>query len=421
MKKILIILTIFSQITFAQYFWESYGNMQRPVAGGDVWQDSDNLYIVGGKSDSLQKEVNWVQSFNVETQTWNLDSMRTARYGLVVQSYNNLAYFFGGIQDENKSITDIERWGTDQTYNSVFDSNINFNRIFSTGQIVGNNFYIIGGNPLPGTSSDTLAYIVEYNLEQSKITYRLDTLFTNEDFPEQQMSEVIDDDISIFGGVINGISQDIYKFNTVSHTYEKLPIKLLEPRAGGRAVKGNVPNSIYIIGGYNENSTALKSVEYFYKSDDQYFIQPNLPIQEARYNFMAANFNNSIYIMGGYDEEGKVISSIEMLSGEAATSIESKSNTQIPAKFELKQNYPNPFNPTTTIEYTIPEVDVNFRAVELNVYDILGNKITELVNEAKPSGTYSVKFNASKYPSGVYYYQINCGSFVQTKKMILLK
>jgi Secretion system C-terminal sorting domain len=94
----------------------------------------------------------------------------------------------------------------------------------------------------------------------------------------------------------------------------------------------------------------------------------------------------------------------------------------IPEEFSLSQNYPNPFNPTTTIKFTIPSVGTQrAMSVQLKVYDILGNEITTLVNEEKSPGIYEVEFDAAGLPSGIYFYQLHAGSFVQTKKMILLK
>ena len=91
---------------------------------------------------------------------------------------------------------------------------------------------------------------------------------------------------------------------------------------------------------------------------------------------------------------------------------------QKPGKFYLEQNYPNPFNPSTTINYSIP--NTNF--VTIKVYDVLGREVLTLVNENKSAGNYSVQFNASsKFPSGVYLYRMQAGSFVATKKLILLK
>ena len=92
-----------------------------------------------------------------------------------------------------------------------------------------------------------------------------------------------------------------------------------------------------------------------------------------------------------------------------------------PTKFELAQNYPNPFNPTTTINYAIPKVSESGVAVQLKVYDALGREVATLVNGKQTAGEYSVKFDASKMTSGIYFYTLRAGNFVQTRKMILMK
>jgi len=92
-------------------------------------------------------------------------------------------------------------------------------------------------------------------------------------------------------------------------------------------------------------------------------------------------------------------------------------NQNIPGAFILHQNYPNPFNPTTTIKYQIPEISF----VTIIVYDVLGSEVATLVNEEKPVGNYEVEFNAASLPSGIYFYRLQAGSFVETKKMVLMK
>lgn len=94
----------------------------------------------------------------------------------------------------------------------------------------------------------------------------------------------------------------------------------------------------------------------------------------------------------------------------------SNQNT-IPEKFNLRQNYPNPFNPTTKIEFNIPKVS----QTKLIVYDVLGKEVVTLVNERLNAGSYEVDWNASGYPSGVYFYKLQTDNFVDTKKMILMK
>ena len=92
-------------------------------------------------------------------------------------------------------------------------------------------------------------------------------------------------------------------------------------------------------------------------------------------------------------------------------------NPTIASNFSLKQNYPNPFNPTTVISFDISQRSY----VKLVVYDVLGREVKTLVDEEKSPGRYSVTFNASNLPSGVYFYRITAGSFVQTKKLMLVK
>ena len=90
---------------------------------------------------------------------------------------------------------------------------------------------------------------------------------------------------------------------------------------------------------------------------------------------------------------------------------------QIPESFNLYQNYPNPFNPTTKIEFDLPKAE----NVSLKVYDVLGKEVAVLVNKFMRAGNHSVEFDASKFTSGIYFYELNAGSFHHMKKMILLK
>jgi len=86
-------------------------------------------------------------------------------------------------------------------------------------------------------------------------------------------------------------------------------------------------------------------------------------------------------------------------------------------RFKLLQNYPNPFNPSTVIGYQLPVTGF----VSLKVYDVLGNEVATLVNEEKPAGSYEVDFSARGLSSGIYFYSLQAGSFIQTKKLILIK
>ncbi len=88
-----------------------------------------------------------------------------------------------------------------------------------------------------------------------------------------------------------------------------------------------------------------------------------------------------------------------------------------PTVFGLDQNYPNPFNPTTTIRYELPSTSM----VRLSVFDLLGQEVATLVNERKDAGTYQVRFDGSALPSGIYFYRLAAGDFVQTRRLALVK
>ncbi len=91
--------------------------------------------------------------------------------------------------------------------------------------------------------------------------------------------------------------------------------------------------------------------------------------------------------------------------------------TKLPSEFKLEQNYPNPFNPQTSIKYSLGSAG----KVVLIVYDILGKKVTELVNETKKAGVYDIIFDGSKYASGLYFYRLQSGDFIQSRKMLLVR
>lgn len=90
---------------------------------------------------------------------------------------------------------------------------------------------------------------------------------------------------------------------------------------------------------------------------------------------------------------------------------------ELPSNFRLFQNYPNPFNPITQIRYTLPKSD----RVRLKVFDLKGNKIAQLQDQLMSAGSYSVTFNASSLPSGVYVYTLETTKEFLTKKMTLIK
>jgi len=88
-----------------------------------------------------------------------------------------------------------------------------------------------------------------------------------------------------------------------------------------------------------------------------------------------------------------------------------------PLEFALNQNYPNPFNPSTTITFLIPRSG----EVSLRIFNLLGEEVTTLVTGIREAGTHTVQWDATGQPSGVYFYRLRAGEFVETRKLVLLR
>jgi hypothetical protein len=116
---------------------------------------------------------------------------------------------------------------------------------------------------------------------------------------------------------------------------------------------------------------------------------------------------------GGYSVVGSVY---RRPLSEMLTRVENKSKQTL-STFFLNQNYPNPFNPSTTISFTIPSRSL----VTLKVFDLLGKEVTTIFSKEISAGNHSTQWNASNIASGVYFYRLQSGSFVDIKKLLLLR
>jgi photosystem II stability/assembly factor-like uncharacterized protein len=126
----------------------------------------------------------------------------------------------------------------------------------------------------------------------------------------------------------------------------------------------------------------------------------------------AVDFEDSLYIYSNDPIDSLVVI---LLRGDHIVDVHHGGG--IPGSVTLLQNHPNPFNPQTEIRFDVAET----RWVALRVFDILGRELETLAEGLKPPGSYSVRWNAAKYPSGVYFYRLNAGGYSETKKMILLR
>ncbi len=110
------------------------------------------------------------------------------------------------------------------------------------------------------------------------------------------------------------------------------------------------------------------------------------------------------------------LSLLSVILGKNYATMHVTQNNAMPKEFMVYQNYPNPFNPTTKVKYDIPKEGF----ITIKIYDIIGREIYS-ANEFKLPGRYEMTFDGSKYASGIYFYRIQAGDFVHSKKMLLIK
>jgi hypothetical protein len=171
---------------------------------------------------------------------------------------------------------------------------------------------------------------------------------------------------------------------------------------------------IYAIGG-DRQTPIVRSVEEYDPNSDTWNVIDSIPFVKILHT--ASVFENKIYLISGSTTSVcDLTPTYAVYSFDIPVGVETQDNI-VPEYFVLYQNYPNPFNPSTKIKYSVPQSS----NVVIKVFDVLGNEISTLVNEEIVAGSYEVKFNASELASGIYFYKLNAGSFVEIKKMMLLK
>jgi hypothetical protein len=244
-------------------------------------------------------------------------------------------------------------------------------------------------------------------------------------------------------------AQKLFRINlnnhtsTTLHTFSDVPAGVSYEESNNRIIVLVLVNNAPILA-YNLTSGYIDTVRHTNIND------PDAICRDATSNYYITSFVENIVYRFGYDFSSgpEIISTghggpsgigynghdnILGVTNYNFNSIDfiqlEPSNTELEKNIELKdyilfQNYPNPFNPSTKIKYQIPDLPAGRQGlsfVSLKVYDVLGNEVFTLVNEEKPTGKHEVDFDASALTSGVYYYKIQAGNYVETKKMVLIK
>jgi hypothetical protein len=222
-------------------------------------------------------------------------------------------------------------------------------------------------------------------------------------------------------------------WTTYNGTLSSEEYEVLSPN-GGEALEAG---EIYNISWWSNQLAPWLTIEFSPDSGETWsIVADSVWTTNNEYNWQVPNISseNCLIRIGNYPCKFDLSDSVFKINYPVSI----KTDKRLPTVFSLEQNYPNPFNPTTKIKFTIPTLPTGQagsplnpspyqgegqreRLITLKVYDVLGSEIATLVNEEKPPGSYELEFNATELTSGIYFYQLKAGSFIQTKKLVLMK
>jgi Secretion system C-terminal sorting domain len=163
----------------------------------------------------------------------------------------------------------------------------------------------------------------------------------------------------------------------------------------------------------DEAETVIQNNDCDLSNCDEVLNSVNSEIGKA---LLESKQDNYVYIYNHFTNAWKFAENI-LGANLKKESSDNSTEVLIPSKYDLSQNYPNPFNPSTTINYQLPENN----HVTLQIYDIIGNLVTTLLDQDMEAGYHSTTWNAGNFASGVYFYRLVSGTFVSTKKLLLMK
>jgi hypothetical protein len=311
----------------------------------------------GGIAKTTNDGINWI---NEGFYDWAVYAILAETPNIVASTYQHDIWF-----KENPA-------GNNWYQSNIYDG-------FNVYALAGKDSIILAGIPTSGVYRSTnagVSFITTLNYSQS-------------------IGSIVMSGNYAFAGTSTGIFKSTDKGVTWTNT------SFAFPNVNGLAISGN-----YVFAGTEKNGIFIS--------------------QDLGSTWININGNlgkrisvNKLFISGNDLYAATYTNSVLKAPISSLVGITEPSVTSLPEEYNLSQNYPNPFNPVTTFTYDIKTSGF----ITLKVYDILGNEIAELVNEKKNAGRYSVVFDAGKYnlSSGVYFYKLITGEFVDTKRMMLIK
>ncbi len=390
MKKIFLAV-ILSAIFSIKIYSQLVSDLPIPIAfaSAEVWGDS--IYFIGGSNNYSGTEL-YKRIYKYNGTSWlYYDSIPFSHvWGIESAIKGDTIYLFGGWSNGAQKLYSY-RIST-KTFNSLSNGpNVFYNYGHSLEYYNGVLYAFFNG------------YVGKYNI-QTNTWSQGSTLSTS----ASNLSSTIYNGEIYLSGWTNG---KFYKYNPTNDQWTEL--QSLPTFVSGASLRA-IDNKIYLVGGSSSFSAgSFQTILSFDPVTNQWTTDSRI-ISSKRAYMEDIIYKNKFYILGGMDENSNAVKTVEYIMDKTT---DVRQDYKIPYEFSLEQNFPNPFNPSTKISWQSPVAGHQ----TLKVYDVLGNEVAALVDEYREAGRYEATFDASKLSSGIYFYKFQTGSFIQSKKMTLLK
>ncbi|NCS89455.1 MAG: T9SS type A sorting domain-containing protein [Ignavibacteria bacterium] len=401
-----------------------YGSVDKNTEGTNIIETVDGNYIACGvvftpEPHSIGPSDIILTKFNINGDTlwWKTYNVNESNIDLSndLLEHNNSIYVVGRNADKGLMLK------TDEYGNIVFNKKFSFGSAYtefnSLKMIDDNNLFLFGSE---GSFVSVDRVFSKYIICKTNLSGdSLSSVFFGDDscevFPNNMIKTL--DGNFVFSGYTYNVSTQSYGEYLLLSMYNKNEEMIWEKRI--ESTPGKVAatyDSGIVFYGRNQNGITLTKLN----TEGNILWSREIPFPNASevYGEDIIETSDGGILVTGYvtypNEQPEVF--LLKTNSEGLLTIINIENT-FPNSFVLSQNYPNPFNPSTKISYSVPKTSF----VAIKVYDVLGKEITTLVNGEKSVGDYEVEFNGRNLSSGVYFYKMQAGDFVETKKLILMK
>jgi N-acetylneuraminic acid mutarotase len=407
-------LLLVTQLCFTQGSWIKVGDMPENRYFQTVDELAGKIYVVGGLNTEAGAGPRTALVYDTSGKWTQIPLFNNeAIYVHTSCTVDGKLYVIGGNDSNNTTLSTVDMFDPN-TGEWVSKKAMPTDRGLPACASIEGKIYVMGGARGIGGNFDAggLKTVEVYNTTN-------DTWTQLADMPTKRWGHsavALNGKIYVFGGVT---------FGSVTTVYAS--VEVYDPQTNSWTTKSSMPtarynltcrllgSNVYAIGGwYNSDSGPIyNKVEIYNPERDEWNTENPLPV--ARAGLASIVLDGKIYVYGGSRTNHPLIGTSAIYEFSSISEVEEE--RVLPTEFSLEQNYPNPFNPSTQIRFTLKGSGFT----SLKVYDLLGRQVATLVNEEKPTGSYEFTFDASRLASGVYIYRMQAGSFVQTKKLVVVK